>query len=147
MKEIVIYTDGCSLGNPGPGGYAVLIKNLGKDVLLSGSFSYTTNNKMELLAVIKALSYFKEPKKIKIYTDSEYVVKGATEWLPKWKVNGYKTSEGKPIKNRELWEELENWLKFHEVVFIKIPAHKGHPENEKVDKIAKKEAMKWKKNS
>ncbi|MFN3921342.1 MAG: ribonuclease HI [Caldimicrobium sp.] len=147
MKEIEIYTDGCSLGNPGPGGYAVLIKNLGKDVLLSGSFSYTTNNKMELLAVIKALSYFKEPKKIKIYTDSEYVVKGATEWLPKWKVNGYKTSEGKPIKNRELWEELENWLKFHEVVFIKIPAHKGHPENEKVDKIAKKEAMKWKKNS
>lgn len=147
MKEIEIYTDGCSLGNPGPGGYAVLIKNLGKDVLLSGSFSYTTNNRMELLAVIKALSYFKEPKKIKIYTDSEYVVKGATEWLPKWKVNGYKNSEGKPIKNRDLWEELENWLKFHEVVFIKIPAHKGHPENEKVDKIAKKEAMKWKKNS
>ncbi|MFN4131796.1 MAG: ribonuclease HI [Caldimicrobium sp.] len=147
MKEIEIYTDGCSLGNPGPGGYAVLIKNLGKDVLLSGSFSYTTNNRMELLAVIKALSYFKEPKKIKIYTDSEYVVKGVAEWLPKWKVNGYKNSEGKPIKNRDLWEELENWLKFHEVVFIKIPAHKGHPENEKVDKIAKKEAMKWKKNS
>ncbi|MFN3505322.1 MAG: ribonuclease HI [Caldimicrobium sp.] len=146
-NEIIeIYTDGCSLGNPGPGGYAVLIKNKEREVLLSGSAPYTTNNRMELLAVIKGLSYFKEQKFIKLYTDSEYVLKGSTEWLPKWKLKGYKTSDGKPVKNKDLWEELERWKNYHKVVFIKVPAHSGHPENERVDKIAKNEAKRWKKN-
>lgn len=145
-SEIVhIFTDGCSLGNPGPGGYAVLIKEKSEEKILSGSEPHTTNNRMELLSVIKGLSYFKKPRMIKVYTDSEYVLKGATKWLFLWKKRGFKTSEGKPVKNQDLWLELEKWLSFHKVTFIKLFAHTGHLENEKVDKIAKKEAQKWKK--
>ncbi len=146
-EDIEIYTDGCSLGNPGPGGYAVLIKNGEREIFLSGGEPFTTNNRMELISVIKGLAYFKEPKNIKVYTDSEYVLKGASIWYPKWKAKGFKTSEGKEIKNRDLWEILEKWLNFHKVTFIKVPAHSGHIENEKVDKLAKSEAMKWKKHS
>ncbi|MFN3406631.1 MAG: ribonuclease HI [Caldimicrobium sp.] len=145
-EVIEIFTDGCSLGNPGPGGFAALIKEEGKEVILRGSEPYTTNNRMELLAVIKGLSYLKEEKFIKLYTDSEYVLRGATEWLPKWKRKGFRASDGKPVKNRDLWEELDRWINYHKVVFIKIPAHSGHLENERVDKIAKEEARRWKKN-
>lgn len=144
---IKLYTDGCSLGNPGPGGYAVLIKIEEKELQISGGHPFTTNNRMELLSVIKGLSYFKEPKEIIVFTDSEYVLKGATEWLPKWRAQNYKNSEGKEIKNRDLWEELEKWLQLHKVTFVKVPAHSGYEENERVDKLAKKEAKKWKKNS
>ncbi|BAU24094.1 ribonuclease H [Caldimicrobium thiodismutans] len=146
-REISVYVDGCSLGNPGPGGYGVLIKKGGKEIVLKGGEAETTNNRMELMAVIKALSYFKNKSKIVVYGDSEYVIKGATEWLPLWKKKGFKTSEGKPVKNQDLWKELERWLNFHEVRFIKVPAHSGHPENERVDQIAKAEARKWKRNS
>ncbi len=145
-EKIKLFTDGCSLGNPGPGGYAVLIKDEKEEKILSGGEPYTTNNRMELISVIEGLSYFREPKVIIVYTDSEYVLKGATKWLFLWKKRGFKTSDGKPVKNQDLWLELEKWLSFHKVTFIKIPAHKGHPENEKVDKLAKKEAQRWKKN-
>lgn len=142
-----IFTDGCSLGNPGPGGYACLIREDQEEVLLSGGEPHTTNNRMELMSVIRGLSYFSEQRKIRVYTDSEYVLKGATEWLPQWKRRGFRSSSGAQIKNKDLWLELDRWLNFHEVTFVKVPAHAGHPENEQVDKIAKKEAQKWRKNS
>lgn len=145
-EEIEVYVDGCSLGNPGPGGWGVLIKTGEKEEILTGGEPFTTNNQMELKAVISALSYFKEPKKIKIYTDSEYVIKGVTEWLPKWKRKGYITSEGKPVKNKELWKNLEKLVNFHKVKWEKVRAHSKHFYNERVDKIAKKSAEKWKKN-
>ena len=145
-EEIEIYVDGCSLGNPGVGGWAVLIKSGEKEEILKGGEPYTTNNQMELKAVIYALSYFKEPQKIKIYTDSEYVIKGITEWLPRWKKRGYVTSEGNPVKNKELWEDLEKLVNFHKVKWEKVKAHSGNFYHEKVDKIAKESAKKWKEN-
>lgn len=147
MEFIDIYVDGCSLGNPGPGGYGIIIKEGNSEIILSGGEPYTTNNRMELLAVIKALAYFKEPKRIRIYSDSEYVIKGATEWLPIWVKRGFKSADGKAIKNEDLWRELVHWLKIHQVIFSKVLAHSGHPENERVDRIAKREAKKWRKNS
>lgn len=146
-EEVEVYVDGCSLGNPGPGGWAVLIKTKSGEKILSGGEPFATNNQMELRAVISALSYFKEPKKIKIYTDSEYVIKGITEWLPLWKKRNYFTSEGKPVKNRELWEILDKLVNFHKVEWKKVLAHSGNPYNEKVDRIAKESAKRWKKNS
>lgn len=146
-EEIEIYVDGCSLGNPGPGGWAALIKTKEEEKIISGGEPFATNNQMELKAVISALSYFKEPKKIKIYTDSEYVIKGITEWLPGWKKRNYLTSDGTPVKNKSLWEILEKLVKFHQVKWEKVSAHSGHLYNEKVDKIAKESAKKWKKNS
>ncbi len=143
---VEIFVDGCSLGNPGPSGWACIIRENGKEVILTEGEPFATNNQMELKAVLFALSYFKIPKKIKIYSDSEYVIKGITEWLPLWKKRGFKTKDGKPIKNRELWEEIEKWINFHrEVIFEKVPAHSGILLNEKADRIAKKSAEKWKK--
>lgn len=144
---LIVYVDGCSLGNPGPGGYAAIIKRGEEEIILSGGEAHTTNNRMELTAVLKALSFFKEPQSFMIFCDSEYVIKGATEWLPLWKLTGFKTSERKPVKNQDLWMELERWLSFHRVKFEKVLAHSGHPENERADKIAKKEAKKWKRRS
>jgi ribonuclease HI len=147
-NEIIeIYVDGCSLGNPGPGGWACIIKEENEEIILTDGEPFATNNQMELKAVISALSYFKNPRKIRIYTDSEYVLKGITEWLPKWKKRGFKTSAGTPVKNRELWEILEKLVNFHQVFWEKVPAHSGHFYNEKADKIAKKSAEKWKKSS
>lgn len=146
-ETVELFTDGCSLGNPGPGGYACIVKEGKKEFIISGGEPHTTNNRMELLSVIRGLERFSEPRKIVIYTDSEYVLKGATEWLPRWKSKGFKTSSGEIVKNKDLWIELDRLLNFHRVSFVKVPAHSGHPENEKADKIAKKEAQKWKKGS
>lgn len=144
-KEIEIYTDGCSLGNPGPGGYAALIKDGNREIILTGGEPYTTNNRMELLSVIKALAFFKEPQRIKLFTDSEYVLKGATLWLPNWIKRGFKNSQGESVKNKDLWLQLLELLNYHRVEFVKVVAHSGHTENERVDKLAKEEAKKWKK--
>ncbi len=142
-KVIEIYIDGCSLGNPGPSGWACIIKNEKEEKILKGGEPFATNNQMELKAAISALSYFKTPCKIKIYTDSEYVLKGITQWIFKWKKNGFKTKDGKPVKNRELWEELDKLNQFHRVIWNKVPAHSGDFYNEKVDKIAKETAKRW----
>lgn len=147
LEEIKIYVDGSSLGNPGPGGWAVIIIQQGKEIILTGSVPQATNNQMELRAVIEALSYFKKPNQIRIYSDSEYVIKGLTEWLPKWKKNGFKTSEGKPVKNKELWEILDKLMNFHKVSLEKVPAHSSEVYNERVDKLARKSAERWKKNT
>ncbi|QER42074.1 ribonuclease HI [Thermodesulfobacterium sp. TA1] len=144
---VKVYVDGACLGNPGPGGWAVLILEDDKEHIITGGAFFTTNNQMELEAVIQGLSVFKEPTEITIFCDSEYVIKGATEWLPNWKKRGYKTSDGKPVKNRELWERLDALLQKHKVSFKKVLAHSGDLFNEKVDQIAKKSAEKWKKNT
>ncbi len=121
-----------------------MIKLNGKEILLKGGEPQTTNNRMELIAVIKGLEAICESSKVVIYTDSEYVLKGASEWLANWKKKGFKTSSGKAVKNRDLWEKLDSLLNKHSVKWIKVRAHSGHKENELVDKVAKKEAQKWK---
>ncbi|MCS7149988.1 MAG: ribonuclease HI [Caldimicrobium sp.] len=141
---IHVYVDGCSLGNPGPGGYGAIIKDNDSEKVISGGEPNTTNNRMELLAVIKALAYYKDSKKIYVYTDSEYVLKGATQWLSNWKKRGFKNAEGSEIKNLDLWQELDRLVNFHKVTFIKVQAHAGHPENERADQLAKREARAWK---
>ena len=144
MFKILLFTDGCCLGNPGPGGWACLIKKDGKEVLLKGGEPQTTNNRMELLAVIKGLEALSNSDEVTIFTDSEYVLKGATEWLKNWKKKGFKTSSGKPVKNRDLWEKLDRLLNKKSITWVKVKAHSGHEENELVDRIAKEEAAKWK---
>ncbi len=139
------YVDGACLGNPGPGGYAVIIKEGDKETVLVGGEPETTNNRMELKALVCALSYFKEPKRIKVYTDSEYLLKGATEWLPKWKAQGFKTSGGKLVKNRDLWEEIDRLISIHKVTFEKVKAHSGVSLNERADRLAKEQAKRWQK--
>jgi len=144
-EEVHIFADGCSLGNPGPGGFAAIIRKGKEEKIITGGEAYTTNNRMELRAVIEALKALEKPSKVKVFCDSEYVIKGATVWLPSWKKRGFRTADGGKVKNQELWLELEKWLNFHRVSFEKVPAHAGHPENERVDKLAKREAAKWKK--
>ncbi len=144
MNEVLLFTDGCCLGNPGPGGWACLVKEKDREFLLKGGSPDTTNNRMELLAVIKGLGFIPQEKKVVIFTDSEYVLKGATEWMKNWKKRGFKTSSGKPVKNRDLWEKLDSLLREREVKWVKVRAHSGHKENEFVDFVAKAEAEKWK---
>ena len=139
MDKVDIYTDGACLGNPGPGGWAFIIKyNGGKIKEFSGSEKYTTNNKMELTAAIKAVKYFKKKIIINIYTDSKYLKDGITTWLKKWKINGWKTSNKKKVKNSDLWKLLEEGIKDHEIHWIWVKGHNENVFNEKADMLAKK---------
>ena len=137
MKEIELFSDGACSGNPGPGGWGSILrfKNIEKE--LSGAEIETTNNRMELLAVINALESLKEPCKVKITTDSKYVCDAfLKEWLSSWQKNGWKTANKKPVKNRELWERLLLLSQKHELTWFWIKGHAGHPENERCDKLA-----------
>ena len=137
MKEIELFSDGACSGNPGPGGWGSILrfKNIEKE--LSGAEKETTNNRMELLAVINALESLKEPCKVKITTDSKYVCDAfLKEWLSSWQKNGWKTANKKPVKNRELWERLLLLSQKHELTWSWIKGHAGHPENERCDKLA-----------
>ena len=139
MEEIDIYTDGACIGNPSPGGWAFIIKfKNGQTKEFSGSENYTTNNKMELTAAIKASSYFKKNTKINIYTDSKYLKDGITIWINKWKLNGWKTSNKKDVKNSELWQLLEKKIKIHEIKWYWVKGHNENYLNEKADTLAKK---------
>ena len=139
MDKVDIYTDGACLGNPGPGGWAFIIKyNGGKIKEFSGSEKYTTNNKMELTAAIKAVKYFKKKIIINIYTDSKYLKDGITTWIKKWKINGWKTSNKKKVKNSDLWKLLEEGIKDHEIRWIWVKGHNENVFNEKADMLAKK---------
>ena len=139
MDKVDIYTDGACLGNPGPGGWAFIIKyNGGKIKEFSGSEKYTTNNKMELTAAIKAVKYFKKKIIINIYTDSKYLKDGITTWIKKWKINGWKTSNKKKVKNSDLWKLLEEGIKDHEIHWIWVKGHNENVFNEKADMLAKK---------
>ena len=137
---IKIYTDGSCLNNPGNGGWAAIINDDGKILKISGSEKNTTNNKMELMAPIKALKKIDKDKKIEIYTDSKYVKLGITEWIHKWIRNKWQTSKKEDVKNKELWNELYNLNKSFEISCIWVKAHAGNTLNEEVDLLAKKAA-------
>ena len=137
---IKVYTDGSCLDNPGNGGWAAIINNNGDILRISGGEKKTTNNKMELLAPIKALQKIKKNSKIEIYTDSKYVKLGITEWIHKWLKNNWQTSKKEPVKNKELWVQLYNLTKVYEINWNWVKAHAGNILNEEVDLLAKKAA-------
>ena len=135
---INIYTDGACSGNPGKGGWGVVILNNNKEILLNGGDQLTTNNKMELTAAIKALEYFETKKDLTIYTDSKYVKDGIESWIINWKKNGWKTSTKKIVKNKELWMQLDNLINKHNVNWKWVKGHAGFEFNEKADELARK---------
>ena len=138
MKRIEIFTDGACLGNPGPGGWGVILRYNNVEKELSGNEADTTNNKMELTAVISALSALKEPCNITLYTDSRYVMDGIEKWILTWKQNGWKTSNKKtPVKNVELWQKLDELKSLHDIRWVWVKGHAGHPENERCDELAR----------
>jgi len=134
---VEIYTDGACRGNPGPGGWAAILRWRDREKILSGFEKHTTNNRMELKAVIEAFKALKMPCKVLVYTDSTYLKNGITSWIQKWKRNGWKTAEGTPVKNRDLWEELDRIIQKHHVTWIWVKGHSGNPENERCDKLAR----------
>jgi ribonuclease HI len=134
---IKVYTDGSCHGNPGRGGWAFLLQFPdGEEVTNSGYCPWTTNNKMEMTAVIQALSSFSQTQKLTIYTDSMYVFKGITEWIVGWKKNGWKNSKKEQVKNKELWLELDHLSSKYDIEWVWVKAHNGHRENEIVDRLA-----------
>ncbi len=141
MSHVQLYTDGGCSGNPGPGGWAFLLRHPATDKQLekSGGERETTNNRMELQAVIAGLTALKRPTQVDLFTDSVYVGKGMSEWMPKWKTKGWKRQEGKklvPVKNEDLWRQLDQLLQTHTVRYHRVAGHSGHPENDRVDQLA-----------
>ena len=138
MKQVNIYTDGACRGNPGPGGWGVVLINKKNEKELFGGDIDTTNNKMEMMAAIKALESLKESCQVNLYTDSKYVMKGITEWIKKWKVNNFMNSKKKPVENTELWVQLDALNSKHHVKWIWVKGHSGDPGNERADSLANK---------
>ncbi len=146
MAEITIYTDGGCTGNPGPGGWAFVFLKEGEQQRFSGGEEQTTNNRMELTAVIKALEFAKTRdirQPIQICTDSQYVKKGLTQWIHNWVAKGWKTANGKPVKNRELWEELQTLSKGFNLEWVWVKGHSGNPYNELCDRLVAQERGKF----
>ena len=141
LKSVEIHTDGACLGNPGPGGWGALLRFAGRERELAGGDAATTNNRMELMGAIMALEALTEPCTAVLYTDSKYVQQGISEWMPKWLRQGWKTSGGQPVKNRDLWERLHAAAARHRVEWRWVKGHAGHPENERVDKLARDAAL------
>ena len=140
-RLVEIFTDGACSGNPGPGGWAFLLLHpgTGKRLEASGGEPETTNNRMELQAVIAGLSALKRPSRVELFTDSVYVGKGLTEYMPKWKANGWRRKEGTkfaPLKNEELWRQLDELITRHRVKYTRVAGHSGHAENDRVDEMA-----------
>jgi len=133
---IDIYTDGACRGNPGPGGWAAVLMMGARERELSGAEPLTTNNRMELTAVIRALAALKRRVQARVYTDSQYVRRGITEWLPAWQARGWRTADRKPVKNQDLWEQLAALAANHELEWHWVPGHAGVPGNERVDRLA-----------
>jgi len=133
---IDIYTDGACRGNPGPGGWAALLRTGEHEREISGAEPLTTNNRMELTAVIRALEALKRPVQARVYTDSEYVRRGITEWVAAWKARGWRTANRKPVKNQDLWQRLDELRARHQIEWHWVPAHAGVMDNERVDRLA-----------
>ncbi|HTL20643.1 MAG TPA: ribonuclease HI [Steroidobacteraceae bacterium] len=133
---IEIYTDGACRGNPGPGGWAALLRMGEHEREISGGEAQTTNNRMELTAVIRALEALTRPVQARVYTDSEYVRRGMSEWLPAWKLRGWRTADRKPVKNQDLWQQLDELRTRHQLEWQWVPAHSGIADNERVDRLA-----------
>ncbi len=138
MKTLDIYTDGACKGNPGPGGWGALLRFGSAEKCLYGGEKETTNNRMELMAAIQALEALKEPCKVTLTTDSQYVRQGITSWLANWKKNGWKTASKQPVKNADLWKRLDAARATHEIDWQWVKGHSGHPENELADQLANK---------
>jgi ribonuclease HI len=139
--QVQLFTDGGCSGNPGPGGWAYILRHVatGKEKEAADGERNTTNNRMELTAVIRGLEALKQPCDVELVTDSEYVGKGMSQWMPKWKANGWRRQEGrewKPVKNEELWRRLDELLQRHRVRYTRVLGHSGHPENERCDELA-----------
>ncbi len=140
MKKVVIYTDGACSGNPGPGGWGALLIYGDREKEISGGEAMTTNNRMELMAAICAMQQLKSPCEVTLFTDSTYVMKGMSEWVKGWIAKGWKTADKKPVKNADLWQQLIDAAAQHKVKWQWVKAHAGHPENERVDALARAEA-------
>lgn len=138
MKKIRIFTDGACKGNPGKGGWGAVLRYEGHVKEIFGGEDATTNNRMEILGAIKALGSLNEPCEVDLFTDSQYLRKGITEWIFAWQKNGWKTSARKPVKNADLWQQVWDLDKFHNVKWHWVKAHAGHPENERADALANK---------
>jgi ribonuclease HI len=141
LTHVHLFTDGACSGNPGPGGWAFILRHptTGKQREESGGDPDTTNNRMELTAVVRGLETLQRPCKVELFTDSVYVGKGLTEWMVKWKANGWKRREGrllKPIKNEDLWRQLSDLVTNHDVAYTRVAGHSGHPENDRCDELA-----------
>ena len=134
---VTMYTDGACSGNPGPGGWGTVLIYGKHRMEMSGGEAETTNNRMEMMAVIRGMEALKRPSKVDIYTDSTYVLKGITEWLEGWKKNGWRTAARKPVKNVDLWQLLDEALDRHEVNWNWVKGHSGVPENERADELAR----------
>ncbi|QJE72123.1 ribonuclease HI [Aerophototrophica crusticola] len=136
-KVVDAYTDGACSGNPGPGGWGAILRWNGVEKELKGGEPATTNNRMELMAAIEALSALKRPMAVRLHTDSQYVKNGITTWIHGWKKNGWKTAGKDPVKNEDLWRRLDDLVAKHQVEFHWVKGHAGHPENERADELAR----------
>jgi ribonuclease HI len=135
--EVIVYTDGACSGNPGPGGWGALLMWNGKEKEISGGSPATTNNRMEMQAVIEALRILKKPCRVKIHSDSALIINAFQNgWIKNWIKRGWKKADKKPVENEELWKEMLQAMNSHEVEWIKVKGHSGHPENERVDRLA-----------
>ena len=143
MKEVEIHTDGSCLGNPGPGGWAAVLRYQGRERELCGGEALTTNNRMELMGAIMALEAVSEPCRIVLHTDSQYVRQGITEWMANWVRRNWKTAGGDPVKNRDLWERLHAANQRHKVEWRWVKGHSGDPDNERVDVLARDAATRF----
>jgi ribonuclease HI len=140
LQNVELFTDGACLGNPGPGGWAALLRAGTREKALAGAEAQTTNNRMELMAAIAGIEALKRACSVDLTTDSQYVRRGVEEWMPRWKANGWKTSDKQPVKNRDLWERLDAALESHDVRWNSVKGHAGHAENERVDALAREAA-------
>jgi len=141
LPQVELFTDGGCSGNPGPGGWAFILRHpvTGKALEGAGGERETTNNRMELTAVVRGLEALKRPSQVELFTDSVYVGKGLTEWMPKWKAAGWKRREGgvqKPVKNEDLWRRLDELVAQHKLKYTRVAGHSGHPENDRCDELA-----------
>lgn len=136
MKEVYLYSDGSCLGNPGPGGYGIILRYKEHEKEFSQGYKLTTNNRMELKAVIEGLSHLKAPCKVYIYTDSQYVKNGINLWIDNWRKNNWLTSNKKPVKNQDLWKQLDKLCQYHTTSWHWVKGHAGHSENERCDELA-----------
>ncbi len=136
--HVMIYTDGACSGNPGPGGWAALLRYGTHEKLLTGAARITTNNRMELRAALEALRALRRPCRVELFTDSQYLRRGIVEWLPRWLQNGWRTRDRRPVKNRDLWEALWHEMQRHDITWHWVEGHAGHPENERVDQAARR---------
>lgn len=141
MKHVEIFTDGACKGNPGPGGWGAVLRMGKHEKELSGSDPHTTNNRMELMAAIEALSALIEPCEVTLHTDSKYVMDGITRWVHGWKRNGWVTASKKPVQNAELWHDLIEAVAKHKVEWVWVKGHSGHAENDRADKLASDAAL------